>query len=273
MRSMRSIGRLVLLMALACLAGQAGAKTIDWSGTLRIDVGVLGGIASFGSGVATVNDSSGGNHLSTLRLADGIGGQPGTLPVTDPNVTGTMKSIRITATIGSGTLSGISGAPPLGKNKIPIKGMTRVCIFAAGCATNLPLNNTTNNGNTGGGVGGLLTIGGNGAIRVSLLNAPWTLATVTGLNQTVKGGYVTMSRVGFVHGAASASNSSTAANSGVIQMIAPQQSTLSGVTGNSTQMALFSTLTLHFIPEPGLLLLLGAGVVGLSLLGRARMRK
>jgi hypothetical protein len=32
-------------------------------------------------------------------------------------------------------------------------------------------------------------------------------------------------------------------------------------------------MTLHFIPEPGLLLLLGAGVVGLGLLGRSRMKK
>jgi hypothetical protein len=30
--------------------------------------------------------------------------------------------------------------------------------------------------------------------------------------------------------------------------------------------------SLHFIPEPGLLLLLGSGVAGLVLLGRSRMR-
>jgi len=264
---------LALLLASLCLAGEAGAKAIDWSGTLKIDVGVLGGISSFGSGVATVNDSSGGAHLSTLRLADGIGGQPGTLPVTDPNVTGSFKSIRITATIGTGTLTGISGAPPMGKNKLPIKGFTRICLFAAGCGTNLPMNNTTNNGNTGGGVGGLLTLGGNGAIRVSIEAIPWTLATVSGLNQTVKGNFVTMTRIGFVHGAASGSDSSTAANSGVIQMISPQQATTTGILGNQTAIALFNILTLHFIPEPGLLLLIGSGVVGLGLLGRSRMRK
>jgi hypothetical protein len=36
---------------------------------------------------------------------------------------------------------------------------------------------------------------------------------------------------------------------------------------------MFSTLTLHFIPEPGLLLLIGSGVVGLGLLGRSRMNR
>jgi len=49
--------------------------------------------------------------------------------------------------------------------------------------------------------------------------------------------------------------------------------TTAGVLGNSTAIPLFMTLTLHFIPEPGLLLLLGAGVVGLGLLGRSRIKK
>jgi len=33
-----------------------------------------------------------------------------------------------------------------------------------------------------------------------------------------------------------------------------------------------SRMTLHLAPEPGLLLLLGAGAAGLGLLGRARLR-
>jgi hypothetical protein len=36
---------------------------------------------------------------------------------------------------------------------------------------------------------------------------------------------------------------------------------------------LFSTLKVHFIPEPGMLFLLGSGVAGLVVLGRRRMRK
>jgi hypothetical protein len=38
-------------------------------------------------------------------------------------------------------------------------------------------------------------------------------------------------------------------------------------------MSLFIDFRLHFIPEPGLLLLVGSGVVGLGILGRARMRR
>jgi hypothetical protein len=277
---MRKTLGLLLGAALALgVAGAAGAKTHAWHGTVTIDIAALETVTLTGSGVATVNDSSGSAHLSTLRLNGGITGS-GTIPVTDPNTTGQMKSVRISGSLGgattksqTATLTGISGAPPLGQNALPLGGFTRVCIFTAGCGTNLPLIHTVNSGNTGVGVGGLLTLGGNGTIRISLEAAPWTLATVTGANQTVKGNFITLSRKGFAHGGASATNSSTASNSGVLQLVAPQNLTTVGIVGNSTKMSLFVTMTLHFIPEPGLLLLLASGVVGLGLLGRSRMKK
>jgi hypothetical protein len=266
--------KLVVLLVAMLLAGPAAAKTMDWHGTLVIDLGALDSIVYQGSGVSTVNDSSGSSHLSTLRLTGGITSS-GTIPVTDPNTTGQIKSIIITGMIKTATLTGISGAPPMGQNKLAMAGFTRVCILTDNCTTNLPMDNTyTVNGSVQGvGVGGLLTLGGNGLIRISIESAPWTLGTATGLNQTVKGNYITLSRAGFVHGGASASNSSTATDSGVLQLISPQNVTTAGILGNSTAISLFMTLTLHFIPEPGLLLLLGSGVVGLGLLGRSRMKK
>ena len=271
--------KLIVLLAVMLLAGSASAKTHRWNGTIVVDLGALESAVIQGSGVATINDSSGGSHLSTLRLDGGITGS-GIVPVTDPNTTGQIKSIIISGTLGgklgkpqTATLTGISGAPPLGQNTLPLGGYTRVCILVENCASFLELNNTENSGNTGVGVGGIVTLGGNQAIRISIESAPWTLATITGLNQTVKGGFITLSRAGFVHGAASASNSSTATNSGILQLVAPQNVTTSGILGNSTAISLFMTLTLHFIPEPGLLLLLGSGVVGLGLLGRSRMKK
>jgi hypothetical protein len=219
-----------------------------------------------------VNNSTGGTHLNILRLAGGITGS-GTIPVTDPETTQTIPSIRISGTLGTGTISGISGAPPVNPgSEIPMGGFTRVCLLTAGCAANISLNNTTNNGNTGVGVGGLLTVGDFGSVRISLVNGPWTLGSASGITQTHEGNFKTNVVTGWVHGAAS-SNSSTAEPSGVIQLIAPQQVTTSGIAGNSTELTLFARLTLHFIPEPGLLLLIGSGVVGLGLLGRSRMKK
>ncbi len=268
----KTIGLLVGLTLAFGVAGTAGAKTLAWHGTLEMDLGALQSIRTLGTGVATVNNSTGGNHLNILRLAGGLTGS-GTIPVTDPETTGTIKSIRITGTIGTGTLSGISGVPPLNPPAaVPMAGFTRMCLFTVGCGLNISLNNTTNNGNTGVGVGGLLTIGNLGQVRVSLINPPWTLGTASGISQTHEGNFKTVSIVGWVHGAAS-SNSSTAQPSGVIQLIAPQQVTVSGVAGNSTELTLFARMTLHFIPEPGLLLLIGSGIVGLGLLGRSRMKK
>jgi hypothetical protein len=258
------------------LAGQAGAKTLDWHGTMDLELwgGGATSLTFQGSGVATVNDSSGSAHLSTLRLAGGISGS-GTIPTTDPETTGSIKTVHVdTAGLGTGTISGISGAPPVSPGAaIPIPGHARVCIFQAGCTLNLPLDLTKNNGNTGVGVGGTVTLGGNGSIRISLEGAPWTLGTVSRTHQTIGGNFEMRTRAGFVHGAASATGSSTATNSGVIQLITPQQVKTAGLPGNSTRQALFSTLTLHFIPEPGLLLLIASGAVGLGLLGRSRMNR
>jgi hypothetical protein len=253
-------------------AGQAGAKTLAWHGTLDVDLGALQALRFGGTGVATVNDSTGTTHLNTIRLAGGITGS-GTIPVTDPETTGTIPSIRIGGAIGTGTISGISGAPPLIQPAtIGFPGFTRVCLFEPGCEVFLPLNNTANNGATGIGIGGLQTLGGFGSVRISLLNAPWTLGSASGLQQTHEGAFKPVIASGFVHGAAS-SNSSTAEPSGVVQLITPQQVSTAGIAGNSTELTLFSRLTLHFVPEPGLLLLIGAGVVGLGLLGRNRARK
>lgn len=263
---------LVAAFLLAFVAGQASAKTLDWHGTMQIDLGALPTLKIQGSGVATVNNSSGGTHLNTLRLAGGITGT-GTIPVTDPDTIGTIPSIRFTATLGTGTISGISGAPPVHQPAtLPLKGFTRVCLFSPTCAAFLPLANTTNTGATGVGIGGQLTLGRFGNVRISVVNNPWTLGQVTGVLNTHEGGFRTGVVTGFVHGAAS-SNSSTATGSGLIQLVSPQAITVSGVAGNSAALALFARLTVHFIPEPGLLLLIGSGIVGLGLLGRSRMKK
>jgi hypothetical protein len=268
----RTIGLLLGLTLALGVAGTASAKTLGWNGTMDISFAAFQSLRFEGSGVATVNNSTGGNHLNILRLAGGIAGS-GTIPVTDPDGEGTIASIRISATLGTGTISGISGAPPLNPPAtLPVPGFSRICLLTVGCANQISLNNTTNNGNTGLGLGGLLTIGRFGSVRISLVGGVWTLGTTTLVTQTHEGNFKSLSVAGWVHGAAS-SNSSTAEPSGVIQMIAPQQVTVSGVTGNSTSATLFARLTLHFIPEPGLLLLIGSGVVGLGLLGRSRMKQ
>jgi hypothetical protein len=238
-----------VLLAVLLLAGQAGAKTMEWHGTLVLDLGFMKSAIYEGSGVATVNNSSGGAHMSTLNLGTGITGTDA-IPVTDPNTTPQVKTIIIEATMKTNTLTGISGAPPMGDGVLPIAGYTRVCLFVPGCAANINMNNTVNE-TRGVGIAGVVTLGGNGSVRISVQGAPWTLATITGVNQTVKGNWITLSRKGFVHGGASATDSSTAVTSGVIQFLGPSAVRTVGITGNSQDI----------------------GVVGLGLLGRSRLKR
>jgi hypothetical protein len=258
------------------VAGTAGAKAIAWHGTVEVFLGTLQPQKIVGAGVATVHTSS-SNHLNMLRLAGGITGSA-TIPVTDPETTGTIPSIRVNETLGTGTLSKFIHTATSHHvidphNTLPIGGFTRVCLLTTSCTAFLPLNNTTNNGATGVGVGGLLTIGKFGAIRISLVNQPWAISTATLTYQTHEGGFTTRAQHGFLHNASSTPSSSNTATSKVVQLIAATNVATSGIAGNSTVMTLFSVLTLHFIPEPGLLLLIGSGVVGLGLLGRSRMKK
>ena len=262
----------IVLLAAALVvltAGQSSASPYN-RGTLDLDFGPLSTLRFEGFPGLGVDLTSGGSQLSALRLYTGFSGT-GVVPVTDPESTPTVKSIRITATLGSGTLTGISGAPPLGQSQIPVLGFARVCLYDAFCSVNLPLDLTLNDGNTGVGIGGRLT-GSRYGIRISIQNAPWTLGTVSGINQTAHGGFKTLSRAGFVHGAASATSATVLpGRTFAIQLIAPQQVRTQGLAGNHQLLALFPTLTL--LPEPGLLLLIGSGVVGLGVLGRGRMKR
>ncbi len=77
---------------------------------------------------------------------------------------------------------------------------------------------------------------------------------------------------GWAHGPAS-ETSSTAQPGGVVQLVTPAQMTTNLPLGSNDKVAVGGIFMLHFIPEPGLLLLLGSGVGGLALLGRRRIRK
>lgn len=61
----------------------------------------------------------------------------------------------------------------------------------------------------------------------------------------------------------------TAGGIGTVQLVSPARVDTGDEVAGS--LGVFSVQTLHFIPEPGTLLLLGAGVAGLAALGRSRM--
>ena len=134
------------------------------------------------------------------------------------------------------------------------------------------------------GVGGLVTMGGYGGIRISVQMAPWTVKTVTGYGviTTSQGAQVnqTWQTAGWVHGPASQTGSSTAAPGGAMRLVTPAQISTNTVLGFAAPDGRFGetvgsviSLTLRFVPEPEQCLLLGAGLAGLGLLVEIRRRR
>ena len=291
-------GFLALFLVLA-LAGTAGAATVEWSGTYRTFIGDFPKDAwkGFGTGVATVNGSGGGDHLNSLQLPGGGITQTGSVPQTDPE-NATLISLRIDKTaragiiLPRGILAPISGGGPLTQNTLTGVGLQpgnarfKQCILFPGCASYLPIP-VTSGGTKGAGLGGVITVNTFSAgpgLKLSVVGSPWTLgvATHTGvpnrITLTVAGVitnrftvHTTRTAQGFVHGPASLT-SSTAKGSGVIQVVTPVAVTTSLAPPNNF-LPVFGIIRLHFIPEPGLILLLGSGIAGLVVLGRHRMRK
>ena len=279
---------LALTFALV-FAGGSRAATLEWEGSSRISlVTSLNKATVFtGTGVATVNGSGGGVALTKLTQAGGAptfphptphgGGIFGTstIPLTDPE-NATLLTLIGTAHLGGGTFTGISGGAINGDNTRPIPGKSKVCILFPGCANYIPVPFTQNSGAIGMGVGGTVTantFSAGAGFKASLIGRPWTLGVsiVTDVENKSHVESTTTTTQGFIHGPASNTNSAAQVG-GVVQFVTASV-VLTSLAPPNDRQAQLSFGRFRFIPEPGMLLLLGSGISGLVLLGRRRLRR
>jgi len=278
--------RFLSLIAVAALvlgaASTTQAKVVDWNGTLTITLGAIGQLVDTGTGVATINGSAGGDHVNTVHFGpNNISGSV-TIPLTDPENATLLSLIGSNVTLPSTENLGAQTGATISPKTMALGGFFKVCILFPGCSAYLPFpiaNPVAGPPFTRGvGIGGTATVNtfsvGPG-LKVSLVYNPWTLGVkqivdVSTTNGTPTVTNATVTIQGFKHGPAS-NTSSTAAGSGVIQWVSPARVTTT-VDPPSGKLAVPSVLRIHFIPEPGMLMLLASGVGGLVLLGRSRMR-
>jgi len=196
-------------------------------------------------------------------------------------VTATFKSVLVSAALGTGTLEinpfAGAGEPRVVAGILPIHGLARVCVFLAECSSSIDLELAETLAGVvtrGIGVGGVITAGGFGAVRLSLHNQPWTLG-VASLSIPTASGKLLVQGTGHQHGPFSirgttrncwdADGDGQNESCGELQLVAPMQ-----VVGQGFAPSAVAELTIRFVPEPSLALLLGTGVAVVAVVGARR---
>ena len=235
----------ILAIGVFMLAGQASAAALT-SATFAFALGTLPGASFPGSGATGTATS---NLSATLNAGTAFNG--GFTTAIPTSAAPPLTEIQIFVTKNAGQT--FAGATP---NKVggdlQFSGVANVYGiggFPGGGAPLLAVPLVLGTPNT--------IFKAAGGVAITAVGAGWTAgtATITGTGDLGTGVATAMGANGLTPGGA-----------GTLVLVSPSKisTNIAGV------LAAFSTLTLNYVPEPGTLMLLGAGVAGLTALGRRR---
>ncbi len=248
------------------VAGSAGAATLDYFGTLSIQLTRFPGMTAAVSGTVIVNASLGGPQLSSMVIGAGVlGPVTAWIPVTAER---TINSVVLTSVANrTGNFHfDPTGGPPAG-GPMGLSGTAKICLLFGPCAyANLTIPLTPVSG-VGIGVGGTQPVPG--AVAFTIQHNPWTIGQPVMTLHTANSNVTTPTLPGgFAHGPASRTTN-TAQHAGALQLVTASK-VFTSLTDVIPETTMFAVLRLQFAPGPGTLLLLGLGTIGLGVYGRGR---
>lgn len=228
---------------IALAAAPAWSAALPFTGTLSLQIGPYG-VGVGGEGVAEVPAFG---HLTALGIPAGAFATQGLVVDITETAAFPIAGLQVTGSNATGEFANPGGGI------MPLAGSVRVCLFGAcpAAVANLTVPLSV--------VGQEATATIDGSVNVTVQGAPWTVGTAQIGSATA---------MGFAFGPGE-QTSSTARASGRIQLVTPIR-ILTNFPGDLAVVPAFGILTLHFVPEPTTLLLLGAGLVAIGV--RARQR-